>query len=144
MTTTESDHPAKAVADTAHKLAQAPEMALKADAAISAKAVNVAEHTIKGAAEGGDALAAGFQELAKAYQAMATRNAERLTSSIKAFSAIKTPIECVELQRSLVMEAFDTAVSDFGHISKLTTTLLAGALTPMQKSVEALHATARN
>lgn len=144
MTSTHSEYGTKTVADNmSHKIVHAPETVAKAEAAISAKAVHVAEHTIKAVTKGGEAVTTGFQELAKAYQAMATRNAEKLTGSIKAFSALKTPIECVELQRTLVMEAFDTAVSDFGHISKLTTTLLAGAFEPLQKSVEALQSTAR-
>ena len=88
---------------------------------------------------GGTAAFAGLQELAKAYQALATKNMEKLTSSIQAFAAVKSPVEFVELQRKLIAESVDAAVSDCGNITKLTTAVFTAALEPMQKQVEAMQ-----
>ena len=52
----------------------------------------------------GNAAIAGFQELAKAYQALATKNAETLTASIQALAATKSPTEFFELQQTLIKD----------------------------------------
>jgi hypothetical protein len=49
---------------------------------------------------GGD-TAAAFQELTKACQEMATRNAGNLTSAMQALSAVKTPTEFMAVQQRL-------------------------------------------
>lgn len=89
--------------------------------------------------QGGNAAIAGFQELAKAYQALATKNAEKLTSSIQALATVKTPAEFAELQQKLVKEAVDAAVADSTKIAELTTSVFTAAFEPVKKQVEAIQ-----
>jgi hypothetical protein len=96
-------------------------------------AVNGAESLAKS----GSAAIAGFQELAKAYQALATKNAERLTTSIQQLATVKTPTEFLELQRKLITEGVEAAVADSAHIAKLTTAAFTAAFEPLQKQVAA-------
>jgi len=82
---------------------------------------------------------AGIQELTKAYQALATKNAEKLTASMQALAAVKSPVEFLELQRRLITEGVEAAVSDCSNIAKLTTAVFAAAFEPMQKQAELLQ-----
>jgi len=106
---------------------------------------HVAEQIAKSNAEiftgGSSAALAGVQELTKAYQSLATRNAEKMTASIKALAAVKTPVEFLELQRKLITEGVDAAVSDCGNIAKLTAAVFTAAFEPVQKQVEVLQNT---
>jgi phasin family protein len=92
----------------------------------------------------GNAAIAGFQELAKAYQELATKNAGRLTASLQALAQVKTPTEFVELQRKLIAEGVEAAVSDGSHIAKLTAAVFAASFEPVQKQVEALQNTVKH
>ncbi len=87
----------------------------------------------------GNAAIAGFQELAKAYQALATKNAEKLTASIQALATVKTPAEFIELQQKLIKEGVDSAVNDSRDIADLTTAVFTAAFEPVQKQVEAVQ-----
>lgn len=87
----------------------------------------------------GNAAIAGFQELAKAYQALATRNAEKLTASIQALATVKSPVEFIELQQKLIKEGVDAAVIDSKNIADLTTAVFTAAFEPVQKQVEAVQ-----
>ncbi len=89
--------------------------------------------------KGGNAAIAGFQELAKAYQALATKNAEKLTASIQALSSVKSPAEFVELQQKLIKEGVDAAVSDSRNIADLTTAVFTAAFEPVKQQVEAVQ-----
>ncbi|RAU21426.1 hypothetical protein CU669_13445 [Paramagnetospirillum kuznetsovii] len=89
--------------------------------------------------QSGNAAIAGFQELAKAYQALATKNAEKLTSSIQALATVKSPEEFVSLQQKLVKEAVDAAVADSTKIAELTTSVFNAAFEPVKKQVEAVQ-----
>jgi hypothetical protein len=89
-------------------------------------------------ADGGQAAVAGLRDLMQAYQAMARRNGEKLTASIQALSAVKTPAEFIELQRKLMTESVAAAVSDSAAIGKLTTAAFTAAFEPMRKQVEML------
>ncbi|CAA7621777.1 putative phasin [Candidatus Terasakiella magnetica] len=93
--------------------------------------------------QGGNAAIAGFQELAKAYQALATKNAEKLTASIQALAAVKSPTEFVELQQKLVKEGVDAAVADSRNIAELTNAVFTAAFAPVQKQVEAFQKSAK-
>ena len=90
-------------------------------------------------AKSGNAAIAGFQELAKAYQALATKNAEKLTASIQALSSVKTPADFVALQQKLIQEGVDAAVSDSRNIADLTTAVFTAAFEPVKKQVEAVQ-----
>ena len=87
----------------------------------------------------GNAAIAGFQELAKAYQALATKNAEKLTASIQALASVKSPTDFIELQQKLIKEGVEAAVSDSQEIAKLTAAVFQSAFEPVQKQVEALQ-----
>ena len=89
--------------------------------------------------QSGNAAIAGFQELAKAYQALATKNAEKLTASIQALATVKSPEEFVSLQQKLVKEAVDAAVADSTKIAELTTSVFNAAFEPVKKQVEAVQ-----
>lgn len=94
---------------------------------------------IEALTEGGNAAISGFQELAKAYQALATKNAEKLTASIQALAAVKSPDEFVSLQQSLIKEAVDAAMADSKEIADLTTKVFSTAFEPVKKQVEAVQ-----
>ncbi len=93
--------------------------------------------------KGGNAAIAGFQELAKAYQALATKNAEKLTASLQALVAVKSPTEFVELQQKLIKEGVEAAVSDSRNIAELTTSVFTAAFEPVKQQVEAVQSAAR-
>lgn len=89
----------------------------------------------------GTAAIAGLQELAKAYQVLAAKNAAKLTTSIQALTAVQSPTEFIELQQKLIKEGIDAAVSDSGEIAKLTAALFVAACEPVQRQVEAMQYT---
>ena len=90
-----------------------------------------------------DASNAAVQELAKAYQELAARNAKNLTAAIKALSGVKSLAEYAELQQKLIKDGIDAAVSDSQHIAKLTTAVFAAAFEPVKKQIEAIQETGR-
>ena len=93
--------------------------------------------------QSGNAAIAGFQELAKAYQDLATKNAEKLTSSIQTLAAAKSPTEFAELQQKLIKEGVEAAVSDSRKIAELTTSVFSTAFAPVKKQIEAFQAPAK-
>ena len=93
--------------------------------------------------QSGNAAIAGFQELAKAYQALATKNAEKLTASIQALASVKSPEDFLSLQQKLVKEAVDAADADSSKIAELTTTVFTAAFEPVKKQVEAVQKSAK-
>jgi hypothetical protein len=70
---------------------------------------------VKGNAEAltvsGSALIAAVQELTRAYQELATKNAKNLTAAMQAVAAVKSPAEFIELQQRLIKEGVEAAVS---------------------------------
>jgi len=124
------------------------EQATKANSDALTKGAKTIEHLTSANTEiltkSGNAAIAGFQELAKAYQTLATKNAERLTASLQALAVLKTPLEFVEMQRKLIAEGVEAAVSDGGHIAKLTAAVFAAAFEPVQKQVEGLQNTVKH
>lgn len=101
------------------------------------KFTSAAKVNVDSLTQSGNAAIAGFQELAKAYQALATKNAEKLTASIQALSSVKSPTEFVELQQKLLKEAVEAAVADGREIAELTTSIFTTAFEPVKKQVEA-------
>ena len=89
--------------------------------------------------QSGNAAIAGFQELAKAYQALATKNAEKLTASIQALATVKSPEEFIALQQKLLKEGVDAAMADSTQIASLTSTVFKAAFEPVKKQVEAVQ-----
>ncbi|CAK0749623.1 hypothetical protein CCP1ISM_3400002 [Azospirillaceae bacterium] len=73
--------------------------------------------------------------MAQAYQALAARNAERLSASIQSFAAVKNPAELVELQKRMIAESVDAVANDWSSISKLTIAVFITAFDPLQQQL---------
>ena len=120
----------------------------KTNADALAKSSRAAEDIMKGGAEAltesGNASRAAIQELAKAYQELATKNANNLTAALQALSAVKSPTEFFELQQKLIKDGVEAAVADSRHIAELTTAVFTAAFEPVKKQIEAVQKTARN
>jgi hypothetical protein len=82
--------------------------------------------------ESGNAAHAAYQELTKAYQALATKNARNLTSAIQVLSAVKNPMEFMEVQQRLIKDGVQAAVSDSQNIAHLTSAVFTAAFEPMK------------
>ena len=91
--------------------------------------------------ESGNASRAAVQELTKAYQELATKNAKNLTAAMQALAAVKSPAEFIELQQRLIKEGVEAAVSDSRHIAQLTTAVFTAAFEPVKKQIEAVQKT---
>ena len=119
----------------------------KTNADALAKSSRAAEAIAKGAAEAltesGNASRAAIQELTKAYQELATKNAKNLTAAVQALSAVKSPTEFFELQQKLIKDGVEAAVADSRHIAELTTAVFTAAFEPVKKQIEAVQKTAR-
>ena len=112
-----------------------------------AKSSRAAEAIAKGAAEAltesGNASRTAIQELTKAYQELATKNAKNLTAAVQALSAVKSPTEFFELQQKLIKDGVEAAVADSRHIAELTTAVFTAAFEPVKKQIEAVQKTTR-
>ena len=115
----------------------------KTNADALAKSGQVAETIMKGSTESGNASRAGVQELTRAYQELATKNAKNLTAAIQELFAVKGPTQFVELQQKLIKDGVEAAVSDSRHIAQLTTSVFTAAFEPVKKQIEAAHKTAQ-
>jgi phasin family protein len=80
--------------------------------------------------------------LTKAYQDLATKNAKNLTGATQGLSAVKNPVEFIELQQKLIKEGVEAAVSDWRHIAQLTSAVVTAAFEPVKKQIEAAKKTA--
>jgi len=109
------------------------------------KSGQAAEKIIKGSAnaltESRNASKAAVEELTKAYQELATKNAKNLTAAIQALAAVKSPTEFIELQQRLIKDGVEAAVSDGRHIAQLTTAVFTAAFEPVKKQIEAAQRT---
>jgi hypothetical protein len=111
----------------AHKVTSDPSPKNGAAAPQATKANGVV-HT-----DGGNSVIAGFQELTKAYHSLASENAEKLTASLQAFVAVKTPLEFAELQRRLIAESVASALSNYNNIASLTAAAFAAPFEALRK-----------
>jgi phasin family protein len=128
MANTTSERTAKISADDIAKGAQAAEKIMK--------------DNVETLTESGAASRTAVQELTKAYQELATKNAKNLTEAIHALSAVKNPAEFFELQQKLLKDGVEAAVSDGRHIAHLTTAVFTAAFEPVKKQIEAMQKTA--
>jgi hypothetical protein len=119
----------------------------KSNADASTKSGEAAETIMKSSTEAptesAAASRAAVQELTKAYQDLATRNAKNLTAAIQGLSAVKNPVEFIQLQQKLIKEGVEAAVSDSHRIAQLTTAVFTAAFEPVKKQIEAVQKTAR-
>ena len=106
-----------------------------------------AEKIVKGNAEAltesGNATRAAIQELTRAYQELASKNAKNLTAAMQTLAAVKSPAEFIELQQRLIKEAVEAAVSDSQHIAQLTNAVFTAAFEPVKKQIEAVQKSAQ-
>ena len=111
------------------------------------KGGEAAEKIVKGGTEAltvsGNASRAAVQELTRAYQELATKNAKNLTAAMQALAAVKSPAEFIELQQRLIKEGVEAAVNDSRHIAQLTTAVFTAAFEPVKKRIEAVQKTAQ-
>jgi hypothetical protein len=82
-----------------------------------------------------------IQELAKAYQDLAAKNAANLKSAIEALSAVKSPSEFIEVQQRLIKEGVQAAVADSQNIAHLTANVFTAAFEPVRRQIEAAQKT---
>jgi hypothetical protein len=90
------------------------------------------------------AATAAVQELTKAYQELAARNAGHLTSALQALAAVKSPAEFMEVQQRLLKDAVQAAVSDGQNIAHLTTAVFTAAFEPVKQQIDAVQKTVRH
>ncbi len=122
---------------------QPAEQIAEASAEALTKSGEAAEKIVKGNAEAltesGNASRAAIQEVTKAYQELAMKNAKNLTDAMQALAAVKSPTEFMELQQRLIKEGVQAAVSDSQHIAQLTTAVFTAAFEPVKKQIEAMQ-----
>jgi len=94
--------------------------------------------------QGNDAAQLGFQNLAKAYQDIATKNYERQVASIKELTSVKSPIEFFQVQQRLVKDSYESAVADGKNIAELTASAFSATFDPVKKQIEALQEPLKN
>jgi phasin family protein len=114
----------------------------KANADALAKSETIMKSGSEALSESGAASRTAIQELTKAYQELATKNAKNLTAAIQALSAVKSPPEFMELQQKLIKDGVEAAVSDSHRIVQLTTAVFTAAFEPVKKQFEAVQKTA--
>ncbi len=99
-----------------------------------------AEHVLKSNADTmtstGTAAFAGFLELTKEYQAIASRNSARAMSAMQALATVKTPQDYMEMQRRLLTETVQLAIGDFQTIAKLTTAAFKVSFDPLRRQID--------
>ncbi len=120
----------------------------KTNADALAKGGQRAEAMMKGGAEalaeGGHASTAAIQELTRAYQELAAKNAKNLTAAMQALSTVKSPSDLIALQQKLISEGVESAIADSQHIAKLTAAMFTSAFEPIRKQIEAVQKTAQS
>ena len=121
------------------------EQIVEASAEAPTKSGEAAEKIMKGnveaLADSGNASRAAIEELTKAYQELAAKNAKNLTAAMQALAAVKSPAEFIELQQRLIKEGVEAAVRDSQHIAQLTTAVFTAAFEPVKKQIEAMQKT---
>jgi phasin family protein len=92
----------------------------------------------------GTAAMKGFEEMAKAGQALAAHQAATLDAAFKALFACKSPIELADLQGKLARESIETAIAEGRKFAELATTTYTAALEPLNGRVAAFQALAKS
>ena len=119
---------------------QAAEQFAEASAAVLSKSTEAADNVMRDTAaaltENGKASRAALQELTRAYQELATKNANKLTAAMRALATVKSPAELIDTQQRLIKEGLETAVSDSQRITQLTTAVFTAAFEPTKKQAE--------
>jgi len=90
------------------------------------------KETVADVAESVSTAGTALQDLTKAYQDVAVRNAQTMTAAIQSLSAVKSMSEFIELEHRLITESVEAAFSDSNHIARLTAAVFASAIEPMK------------
>ena len=85
--------------------------------------------------ESGKVLAAGVQDMGKAYVAEAKSAFETLTADVKALAAVKSPTDFFKLQGEIVRRNFDAAVAAGSKNSEAVVKLAGEAFAPLSSRV---------
>lgn len=88
----------------------------------------------------GTAAMKGFEDLAKAGQSLAVRQAEAVESAVRAMFACRSPVELAELQGKLARESIETAIAEGRKFAELATTMYTAAFEPLNARVAAFQA----
>jgi hypothetical protein len=102
-------------------------------------AEHIANASTAALTESGHASTAAFQDLSKAYQELAVKNANNLTIAMKELAAVKSPAEFIEIQQRLIKDGVQAAVTDSQTIAHLTAAVFTSAFEPVKKQIEALQ-----
>ena len=87
--------------------------------------------------ESSKAAFSGTQELLKAYQALATKNAEKLQAFAQEIAKVKSPVEFKDLHDKLINEVTASVFHDSKLIVDLTTSVVETVFEPSKKQIEA-------
>ena len=102
-------------------------------------AENFAEKSTAALRDSGRSMLGGFQQLADAYQQIASRNSERLTESLRELGAVKSPVDFIQLQQKLLKETFENAFADSKQVGEITLSVFTTAFDPMKKNLAAVQ-----
>ena len=91
--------------------------------------------------ESGAASSAAIQELTKAYQELAMRNAKNSSVAMDAIAKVKSPPELFALQQKLMREGVESAINDSQTIARLTGAMFTAAFEPIKKQIETVQKT---
>ncbi len=91
----------------------------------------------------GNATLKGFEEMGKAMQALATRNAEKTDAALKALATCKTPVEVADLQSKLARESIEIAIAEGRKFAELSQSVFTAALEPLNARIAAFQAMAK-
>lgn len=100
---------------------------------------HIAKTSTDALTESGQASSAALQDLSKAYQELAVRNANNLTVAMKQLAGVKTPAEFLEIQQKLIKDGVQAAVNDSQNIAHLTAAVFTAAFEPVKNQIEALQ-----
>jgi phasin family protein len=125
----------------AEQIAQATTEALTKSTEAAEK---IAKGNTEALTESGNASRTAVQELTRAYQELASKNAKNLTAAMQALAAVKSPAQFIELQQRLIKEGVEAAVSDSQHIAQLTTAVFTAAFEPVKKQIESVQKSAQS
>lgn len=92
---------------------------------------------VEAVTESGQILAAGLKELTEQFVARAKASYEESVANFKALSAVKTPAEAIELQKSIAQTAIANTVSESQKLTEASIRLTEKALAPLTARVSA-------
>jgi len=87
-----------------------------------------------------DTSGQGMQELLKSFEMMTKRNSQKLKDMMKAFKAVKTPQDFMELQKKLMTDGMADAAADSAKIGELAKIAMTAAFEPMRKKISEMQA----